>query len=335
MKLTRQKFALGALLGFLNLCPCGQAQAAEQQPLRLIQTIPLSGVKGRFDHFSVDVKGRRLFCAALGNNTVEVIDLAAGKRLQTVPSMSKPTGVLFVPESNQILAANGADGTVKFMDGNTYKVTRTLSDFPDADNIRFDAAARLAWVGYGDGAIALLDPAAKKVLTIINLSGHPESFQLEKEGNRMFVNVPEARQLAVIDRKKRSIITTWPMEKFQANFPMASDEDNHRLFVGCRKPARLVVLDTNTGKPAADLGISGDTDDLFYDAIRKRIYISCGEGFVDVVEQRTSDEYKRAAQIKTAPGSRTSFFSAELDRFYLAVPERGYQKAELRVYQPE
>src|SRR6185369_15466869 len=126
--------------------------------------------------------------------------------------------------------------------------------------------ARLAWVGYGDGAIALLDPTAKKVLAIINLSGHPESFQLEKEGNRMFVNVPEARQLAVIDRKRRSVITTWPMEKFQANFPMASDEDNHRLFVGCRKPARLVVLDTNTGKPAADLGISGDTDDLFYDA---------------------------------------------------------------------
>ncbi len=139
----------------------------------------------------------------------------------------------------------------------------------------------------------------------------------------------------VIDRENRFVLASWPMEKFQANFPMALDEANHRLFVGCRKPPRLVILDTEVGKPVADLAISGDTDDLFHDVKRKRIYVSCGEGFIDVVEQSSAGKYQRVAKIPTAPGARTSFFSADLDRYYLAVPERGTQKAEIRVHQPE
>jgi WD40 repeat protein len=314
---------------------CLALRAAEVLPMKLVQTIPLPGVKGRFDHFAIDPKGNRLFVAALGNSTLEVIDLAAGKRIQSVPGMSKPTGILYLPESNQILVANGEDGTLKFLDGSSYKVSQTLRNLPDADNLRFDAKTKLAFIGYGDGSIGAIDLAVPKVIAVVKLDGHPESFQLEKQGPRMFVNVPAAKQVAVLGSEKRSVIHTWPMGKFQANFPMALDEANHRLFAGCRNPARLVVVDTASGQPVTDLAISGDTDDLFYDAKRKRLYISCGEGFIDVVEQCSPNSYQRLTRIPSASGARTSFFSPDLDCLYLAVPDRGSQKAEIRVYQPE
>jgi DNA-binding beta-propeller fold protein YncE len=301
--------------------------------LNLVQTIPLPGVKGRFDHFSVDAKGNRLFVAALGNNTVEVIDLAAGQRILGASGMSKPQGVLFLADRNELLVANGDDGTLKVLDATDFKVKHKLAEMPDVDNVRLDPHTAEAWAGYGEGALARILVGMHK--STIKLAGHPESFQLEKQGWRIFVNVPDAKQIAVVDTKKDSVITTWQMQDFQANFPMALDEPNHRLFVGCRKPARLVVFDTEAGKPVADLAISGDTDDLFYDAKRKRIYISCGEGFIDVIEQSSADNYQRSTKIPTAAGARTCFFSSDLDRLYLAVPERGNQKAEIRVYQSE
>ncbi len=323
------------LLLFLPLCFACILQAADTPALKLVQTIPLPGVTGRFDHFAIDTRGQRLFVAALGNNTLEVIDLAAGKRVQSQPGMSKPTGVLYLPEPNQVLVANGDDGTLKILSGSDYTALHNVTGLDDADNLRLDAKTKLAWLGYGDGAFAIIDPAAAKSLASIKLPAHPESFQLEPDGNRIFVNLPDAKQIAVIDRDARTVLAHWPMEKFQANFPMALDAANHRLFVGCRKPARLVVLDTATGKPVADLAISGDTDDLFYDASRRRLYVSCGEGFIDTIEQSTPDTYKRISELPTAPGARTSYFSPNLGRLYLAVPDRSSQHAEIRVYQPQ
>jgi DNA-binding beta-propeller fold protein YncE len=309
--------------------------AAEPATLKPTQTIPLPGVKGRFDHFAIDAKGRRLFLAALGNNTLEIIDLAAGKRTQSVAGMSKPTGIFYSPESNQILVANGDDGTLKILDGVEFRVVKTLTALEDADNLRFDPKTTLAYLGYADGALGIIDAASANTTAKVPLPKHPESFQLEQAGNLIFVNVPDAKQIAVIDREKQTVTATWPMEKFQANFPMALDETNHRLLIGCRKPARLVVLDTATGKPAADMAISGDIDDLFYDAKLKRLYLSCGEGFVDVIEQRDADRYQLRERIPTRAGARTSFFSAELNEFYLAVPQRGSEQAELRVFRPQ
>ncbi len=317
----------------LPLCLIALAlPAAEPTALKLKTTIPLPGVKGRFDHFAIDLQGQRLFVAALGNNTLEVLDLRAGQRLRSLGGLHKPTGVLYLSGPNQIGVANGDDGTFKMFDGITYATVTSVEGLEDADNVRLDAKRNLIYVGYGAGALAVLDAVSLKRAGEIKLTAHPESFQLEQQGDRIFVNVPDAKQVAVIDREKRAVIQTWPMEKFRANFPMALDEANHRLFIGCRNPARLVVLDTTTGKRVADLTISGDTDDLFYDARRKRLYLSCGEGFIDVIDQRDPDQYQRRERVPTAPGARTAFFSPDRNEFSLAVPQRGGRGAEIRIF---
>jgi DNA-binding beta-propeller fold protein YncE len=315
-------------------CSVALCAGAEPVSLKLAKTIPLPGVKGRFDHFAADVTGHRLFVAALGNDTLEVLDVSAGNRLHSITGLHKPTGVVYYDATNEIGVANGDDGTFKIFNGTSYAAARKLGSLDDADNVRFEGKSGLTFVGYGSGALAIVDAGNMKLRSSIPLAAHPESFQLENSGSLIFVNVPDAKQIAVVDREKHTVIATWPMRTYQANFPMALDEANHRLFVGCRQPARLVVFDTYTGKPAADLAISGDTDDLFYDAKRKRLYVSCGEGFVDVIEQRDADTYRLTEQIPTRAGART-FFSADLDGFYLAVPQRGKQEAEVRVFQPQ
>jgi len=320
------------LIALLALLPC-VASAADE--LKLKATVPLPGVKGRFDHFAVDTNAHRIFVAALGNNTLEVIDGAAAKRLHTITGLRKPTGVAFLSEANQIVVANGDDGTVKVFDGTNYKLLKNITGLDDADNVRLDAKAHMIYVGYGDGALAALDAKTFEQVGTIKLKAHPESFQLEQRGPRIFVNVPDAKHIAVVDRDKRAIIGTWPMDKFRANFPMALDEAKHLLFVGCRQPARLVVFDTTAGKAAANLAISSDTDDLFYDATRRRLYVSCGEGFLDVVAVLEGDRYERSTRVSTRSGARTCFFSSELGQVSLAAPQRDNQDAEIRIYQPE
>jgi len=333
--------AASANVGSTNVGEPKQAVVADDSApgkpnvLTLIQTVPLPGVTGRFDHFAIDAKGHRLFVTALGNNTLEVVDVAAGKRLKSIAGLHKPTGVLYLENSNQIGVANGDDGVFKLFDGVSYDVVRNLGSLDDADNVRFDPKTSMIYIGYGAGGLAVIDAATMKQTGGVKLPAHPESFQLELRGIRVFVNVPDAQQIAVIDRQKQSVTATWPMTEFQANFPMALDEANHRLFIGCRKPARLVVFDTTLAKPVTDLAISGDIDDLFYDAMRKRLYLSCGEGFLDVVAQRDADHYERIERLVTAPGARTCFYSAELDRLWLAVPQRGNRPAEIRTYRPE
>jgi hypothetical protein len=322
-------------LPILFLCLVALCVAAQEPAsLKLTRTIPLPGVKGRFDHFAVDEKGHRLFVAALGNDTLEVIDVAAGKRLKSVTGLHKPTGVLYLAEQNQIAVANGDDGTLKFFDGSTYELAGAIGSLDDADNVRFDAKAKLIYVGYGGGGLATIDPATMKRTGGIKLAAHPESFQLEQQGRRIFANVPEAKQIAVVDRGQPTV-GGWPMKDFQANFPMALDETDHRLFVGCRRPARLVVFDTVAGKPVSTLEIPGDTDDLFYDAALRRVYISCGEGFIAVIDRRDADHYQMRERIPTRSGARTSFFSPVLNELYLAVPQRGGQDAELRVFRSQ
>lgn len=324
------------IMGSIALILCaGTAEAQERTPLKLIKTVPLPGVKGRFDHFTIDAKRNRLFVAGLGNNTLEILDVAAGKHLRSITGLHKPTGVVYLPDQDQIAVANGDDGTLKVFEGKSYGLVKTINSLPDADNVRFHAKAKLIYVGYGHGALAVIDATTMKQTHSIKLAAHLESFQLEREGNRIFVNVPGANEIAVIDRSKGRVINEWRYVKFGGNFPMALDETRHRLFVGCRKPASSFAIDTTTGKLAWASLISGDTDDLFYDEKMKRLYISCGEGFVDVIEHEESGDYRLPERIPTRGGARTSFFAAALNQYYLAVPQKGNRMAEIRIFQPQ
>src|SRR5690242_9003242 len=288
---------------------------ADTNVLTPIKTIPLPDVRGRIDHFALDAKGQRLFMAALGNDTVEVLDLATGKRSRTLADCSEPQGLAFAPAENYLLIANGGSGVVKILDATSFQTLHEIKHLPDADNARYNAKSGLFYVGYGGGALAVINATNGDWVESIPLDGHPESFQLEQDGNRIFVNVPDAREIEVVDRNQRKVIAKWTLE-LRGNFPMALDEANQRLFIGCRRPARLLVLDATNGKKIGEATISGDTDDVFYDAKRKWIYVSCGEGFIDVIDANSYDVRQR---IPTESGARTSFFAPEQNEFFLAV----------------
>jgi len=319
-----------ALLGSGSLLRAGAA-AADKTLMNQVLTIPMDGVEGRFDHFGADVEAKRLYVAALGNNTLEVIDLAAGNRIKSIAGLKKPTGVRVLPDSHGVVVASGDDGKVRVYDRDL-KLLGTVDDLDDADNVRLDPRGRLAYVGYGEGAIAVIDPGGPKKIGSIKLEGHPEAFQLETGGNRIFVNVPTARQVAVIDRQKKAVVARWRLGEAEANFPMALDEPKRRLFVGCRKPARVLVLDTTSGKTVAAVECCGDTDDLFYDAAAKRLYVTGGAGCISVVQQSDPDHYQLLGTLPTAEGARTSLFLPETRTLYVAVPRRPNQRAEIRGY---
>lgn len=306
------------------------ATAAAEDPLVLEKTIPLPGVSGRFDHFAIEITSKRLAVAALANDTVELFDLATGARLTALTGQKKPCGVVFVPPKARLLVANGGDGTVRTFETSKFHPAGTLSDLDDADNVRWDAARGQVVVGFAEGALAILDEAGGKLLGKIPLAAHPESFQLESKGHRAFVNVPDAKHVAVVDLEKRAVIATWALDRWHSNFPMSLDEEHGRVFIGCRSPARLVALDTKSGRVIGDCEIAEDTDDLFFDRKRNRIYVSCGAGFLDTVAIHTDGSLTRIGNQPTKSGARTCFYSPELDRLYLAVPGQ----AELRVYRP-
>lgn len=310
----------------------GVAAGQESAGLSLKGQIDLPNVNGRIDHFSADLKNHRLFMSALGNHTVEVVDVQGGKRLHTIPDLAEPQGALYDPGTNHVFVASAKDGTVKVFDGASFQLLATVKFSGDADNLRYDARAGRVIVGYGDGGLGLLDPAGKKTGDVA-LDGHPESFQLEKSGTRVFVNVPDDKELEVVDLTKNSVIVKWPITSALKNFPMALDEAHHRLFLGCRAPARLLVLDTETGKEMASVEIVGDTDDLFYDAGKSRVYVIGGSGFVDAFDQKDPDHYTHIAHISTAAGARTGLFVPEWGQLFIAVPHRGEQTSKILIYE--
>jgi len=298
--------------------------------LVLEQTIPLPGVEGRIDHFSLDASGARLFVAALGNNTVEVVDLKHGKVLRSLAGFAEPQGVLYLPELNRLYVAGGGDGTVRIVDGTSYTTLKTVFVGDDADNLRTDSPGKQVYVGYSSGALGVLDAASGEWVARLPLAAHPESFQLEQAGPRIFVNVPGAHAVAVVDRQQQRVVANWSTGLAAANFPLALDESHHRLFVACRLPARLLVFDTLSGKEVARLDLHGDCDDLFHDAAHNRLYASCGEGFIDVFAPANAGEFKRVESVRTEARARTCFCTAEI--LYLAVPRRGDRPAEIRCY---
>ncbi len=303
--------------------------------LRLVQTIAMPNVQGRIDHMALDIEHQRLYVAALGNNTLEVLDLGAAKVRQTITGLKEPQGVVYLPEIRELFVSTGGDGKCYVYSGDPLRQLAVVDIGKDADNIRYDAAARRLYVAYGSGALAAIDPSTLKRLGDIKLAGHPESFQLEKAGPKIYVNVPDARQVIVVDRLKRQVLSTWPLEKLQANFPMALIEASQRILLATRKPAKLVVLDSVSGKIVAETDCAGDADDLFYDPAKKLVYVSCGEGVIDVFSELNPDHYQEVVRIPTAPGARTSLWVPELGQLFLAAPAREGQQAAVRIYRRE
>ena len=301
--------------------------------LRLIQTIPLPGVQGRIDHLSIDIKGQRLFVAALGNNTVEVLDLAVGKLIHSISGLSEPQSALFIPALNKIYVTNGGNGLCEIFDGSSFAELGRVELSGDADNIRYDSNSASVVVGYGDGGLSFIDAESGKAVRSIKLDGHPESFRLESSGSRIFVNIPSANQIAVVDRGQEKVVSTWFMTSGLSNFPMALDESQRRLFAGFRLPARLNVFDTETGKSVASFDSVGDVDDIFYDAAHKLIFVIGGEGYIQLFSQEDADHYQLLTRIPTAAGARTALWAPELDRLYVAVPNQGTQEAKIQVYE--
>ena len=337
---TKASF-LAAAIGLVFHVGAQQAvkkSAAEvrDSPLVLTEAIPLDGVKGRFDHFALG--GGRLFISALGSNAVEAINIG-GRVLDREIPVPDPQGIAFSPETNKLFVASGA-GKVYIYNAKSYEALATI-DFPGgADNLRYDPETKRVYVGCGDdektGAIAMIDASTNQRLPEeYKLGGEPEAFQLEKSGPRIFVNVPDLKQIVVVDRATKQV-THWSLNGVESNFPMALDEPDHRLFVGTHTPPRLVVFDTNSGRQVATLPAVQDTDDLYFDSIRKRVYMPGGQGFIDVFQMKDPDHYERLARIPTAIGARTAgYFGKQgkgFDRFYLAVPARGGQTAEMRIY---
>jgi YVTN family beta-propeller protein len=315
----------------LVVCATSAVTQPAREPLTAAGIVPMPGVEGRIDHLAVDLAGKRLFVAALGNDTVEVVDTSGLRVIKSISGLHEPQGIRFLPDRNRVVVANGGDGSTVFYDGTTLAPVRTAKTSGDADNVRYDPKTGRVYVGYGDGALGSFDPDGKP-LGDVKLAGHPESFQLESSGPRIFVNVPSAGHVAVLDRDKQTVTATWRVTAAGANYPMALDEANRRLFLGCRRPAKLLVYDTQSGTFVTAVDIVGDTDDLFYDSTQKRLYVIGGEGLITVLEQQDADHYRLVQKIPTAAGARTGLFVPELGKLFVAVPHRGAQRAEIRVY---
>jgi outer membrane protein assembly factor BamB len=335
---------LAVLLGCATFFNVGFSQRVPGSkaipPLRLIQEIPLPGVQGRIDHFTVDAGRERLIFSALGNNTVEIVSLFAGKVVHSIAGLDRPQGVLYVPEHDRIVVANSGDGKVRVYDGTSFDLEKTLDFGKDPDNVRYDPLAKKIYVGYGEdetGAIGIIDATTFERLSgDYNLGGgHQESFQLEASGPKIFVNDPDGGSVTLaIDRGTRAI-STWQLNGNRFNFPMALDEADHRLFVGTRRPSRLIVLNTQTGNIVTTLTCAGDTDDLYYDPHSKRVYLIGGEGMISVFQQEDLDHYELKANIPSSIGARTGFYfpTHDTDRLYVAVPAHAGQSAELWAYE--
>jgi DNA-binding beta-propeller fold protein YncE len=323
---------------------CGLAEAQEPPAMTPKNPIPLTKVEGRMDHLGVDVKGLRLFATAFDNHTLEVIDLKTGRQVHTIPDLDEPQGSFYDAATNRLFVACGGDGTVKIFDGTTFRLLQTVKLGLDADNVRYDARSKHIVVGYGGekflagkvtrpgggGALATLDSTGKKTGEIA-MDAHPESFQLEKTGTRVFVNVPDRQEVEVADLVKGTVLARWPVS-CTTNFPMALDEAHHRLFVGCRMPARLAVFDTETGKIVASPTIVEHTDDLFFDASKGRIYI-LGEGFIEAWQEKDPDRYERIGRYPTPADGRTGLFVPDLGELFETIPHHGQQGAEILVYE--
>ena len=308
------------------------APAAEAPPLVLETTIALPETPGRIDHMAIDLNRKRLFVAEVGNDTLDVVDLAQQKPIKRISGLKEPQGVAYLPGPDLFVVANGGDGAVRFYSGNDFTPRGVVNLGDDADNVRLDPRNGQVLVGYGDGGLAVIDPANQKKLADIPLAAHPESFRLSPATGRVFVNLPGAGRIASVDLDGRKVVAEWRTPGLIANYPMVLDGGGHTVLVVFRGPSKLAAFDTMSGIMTASVPSCGDSDDLFLDEKRRLVYVSCGDGYLDVFKR---DGLARIAHMATSSGARTSLFVPELDRLFVAIRAGFFGgKAEIRVYRP-
>jgi len=334
---TKLPLVLSIWLSFtlLLFADCNGQKAFGTRYLSLQKTISLPGVKGRIDHLSINLKDQVVYIAALGNNTVEVVNLKTGKDIHSIQGMHEPQGVAYIPQNHELFVANGENGDCYFYDAHTYEKTATVHLSSDADDAAYDSTTRRIYVGYGGGGIAVIDADSHKKVGDYPLPAHPERFQIDKKNQLIYVNVPNAGQIDVIDMKRGGTVRKWEngllsLPKF--NFPMALDSVHDRLFVGYRLPAKLAVFDSQNGKVITTGAIEGDSDDMYYDYQTGRIYVSSGRGSISIFAQKDADTYRKIANIPTRNGARTSLLVPELHLYLLAERASGGKVAQLLVY---
>src|SRR5215471_11637077 len=328
---ARSSLAVGVLAWFCSTVALTQTPPSE--PLVLQAKIPLGDIRGRIDHLAVDLNRQRLFVAELGNDTVGVVDLKERRVALRLAGLKEPQGIGYVASTDTLYVANASDGTVRLFQGANLSPTGRIELGEDADNVRVDEAAHEVWVGYGAGALAVIDAASHHKIANVPLKAHPESFRLEAPGQRVFVNVPDAHEIAVVDRSARKQIASWPNGPLSTNFPLALDPVRQRVLSIFRHPPVLAVFQAQDGKRIATVETCGDSDDAFIDGKRNRIYVICGAGYVDVLEVR-GDTYQRVSRITTLSGARTGLFVPEFDRLFVVARARGSAPAAVWEFRP-
>jgi DNA-binding beta-propeller fold protein YncE len=310
----------------------GPAYPQPVGPIPLLEAkIALGDVRGRIDHLAIDLARQRLFVAELGDNSVGVVDLKDQKVLHRISGLKEPQGVGYLPSTDTLYVANGGDGSVRLFQGPNYTANGRIDLGNDADNVRVDQSSQHVVVGYGDGALAMIDGAKRDKIGEIRLPAHPEGFQLDPSTGRAYVNLPNARNIAVADLSSGKVIAIWPVSGASANFPMALNGDSKHVLAVFRNPAKLGVFDMRDGSIVRMVDTCGDADDLFFDAKRHRVYVSCGAGAVDIFDARS---YERLSRLPTVSGARTSLFVPEFDQLFLAVRAVAANPAAIWVFGP-
>jgi hypothetical protein len=333
---------VAAVLIAYSAMACSQEGA--KQFLRLVQTIPMPSVKGRLDHMDLDVKGRRLFVAGLENGSLEVIDLQAGKWLHSIPGFKKTQGILYIPELNKLFVASGDDAMVRVFRGDTLDLLHSIRLEAGPNRVVYEPHSKHVYVGYGGrdagndyGQVGIIDSQDDKLVGEIKVVAHPSELLLDKSGTTLFVFVSIASKVQVIDTNKREVVSTWAVTS-QRPGDGAFDESTSRLFLGTHTPPEMIAMDSKSGKEVAHLPTAEGMDGVYFDARRKRIYVSGGRdlpvGFAYVYQQKNADNYDIIAKIPTRAGTGTSFWSPELDRYYVAAPANDKAGAAILVYAP-
>jgi DNA-binding beta-propeller fold protein YncE len=340
MKMRNQIIVVLTSCVFVVAC-CAQTDP----PLRLVQTITMPGVKGRLDHMDVDTQHQRLYVAALENGSLEVVDLRSGKWMRSVPGFKKPQGVCYVPELKKLFVASGDDGMLRVFHSETLKLQDSIHLDAGANRIAYDSKSKHLYVGYGGkdagkdyGQVAIIDARSDKKISDVQVAAHPAELLLEKSGRTLFVFISTLSSIQVMDTTTNRVVATWPVTN-QRPGDAAFDEATHRLIVGTRTPPEMVVIDSENGNRIASLPTGEGMDGVYFDKSHHRVYVSGGRGvdvgFVYAYRQLDANHYDLAGKIPTRPGAGTSFWSAELNRYFVAAPATSSEDAAILVYEPQ